>query len=131
MGKYIERSTAGETEDSSDQRPHKTIKTSKWTAQEEDGRFFEEHYLLDMLLHDLSTNVNSGLENISSKISKKPVLPSNNESVKQIYLALPAPCLFASRNLMKPMASSKGPEMILHTSYRAMFNKAIGPTAYM
>ena len=131
MGQDIERSPEGEAEDWSDQRPHKMIKTSKWTAQEEDGRFFEEHYLLDMLLYNLSTNVNTGLENIAS--NKKPVLPYNNNFGEQKLQALPAPCLYVSRNRLKTTtgASSKDPELILQTSYRAIFNKATGPTAYM
>jgi hypothetical protein len=108
------------------------IKTSNWTAQE-DGPLFDEQYLLDMLLHELSTDVTTGSENISSNISKKLASPSSNDSGKQNYMDFPAPCPYASRNLLKIMngASSKEPEVILNTSYRAIFNKAIGPTAYM
>jgi hypothetical protein len=111
------------------QRPHKMLKTSECMAQEVNGRFFEEQYLLDMLLHDLGTNAGSDLDNISKR--KKPVSPTKKSS-RDEFVTLPAPRHFVSRirseNVKDP---SLADAMFEHTTYRAIFNHIVGPTAYM
>ncbi len=88
----------------------------------------EEQFLLDVLLHDLTTNAIADLEKKSSNISMKPASLKNdtiNKAFgKQNHQAWPAPRHFAPRMISETMnnAISLEDDKFLHMSYQAISN---------